>query len=305
MAQSNPRANRAFLSLFLVAGVVMVGIGFWNLFRSVQCARWPTAEGLVTASRMERHSGDDGDTFSAEVSYVFTVADKRYEGNRLAFGAMSSSADYAQGVLKRYPVEQRVTVHYSPNNPQVAVLETGVHGGTWICFVVGAVFVLASIMFLQVSRAADNPQTSGALVNSSAKTWSSGRVTTDQPPVLMGVIFLLAGAAICFLPPSRGTPPWVVYAAGGLFVSGGILLLLYRLQNKSYSRIATVPVLLAFLAIFHWVSFGAGDRTGTVSGSFMATHMTNVRMPFAIFTILLDLAIFAGLIRWLVKRGNE
>ena len=70
--------------------------------------------------------------YSAAVTYEYRVVGEKYTGNKIAFGAMSSSASYAHGVLDRYPVGKQVVVHYSPEHPAEAVLETGIHGGTWM-----------------------------------------------------------------------------------------------------------------------------------------------------------------------------
>jgi uncharacterized protein (TIGR03435 family) len=60
-----------------------------------------------------------------------------------------------------------------------------------------------------------------------------------------------------------------------------------------------------FLIIFHWISFGPGERIGTMSTPFSVTHGVSVRTPFAIFTILMDLVIVAGLVHWMLKRPAE
>ena len=60
----------------------------------------------------------------------------------------------------------------------------------------------------------------------------------------------------------------MIYAVGAVFCCGGVMLLLYRLENKLYGKIASFVFLVPFLAIFHWISFGAGDRTGTASTQF-------------------------------------
>jgi len=104
--------------------------------------------------------------------------------------------------------------------------------------------------------------------------------------------------------PDNGTPRWIMWAVGGMFASGGLLVLLYRLENKIYHKIAMVPMLLAFLAVFHWESFGPGDRIGTVSGPFITTHVANVRWPFAILTILMDVVIVAGLVHALFFKSS-
>jgi hypothetical protein len=60
-----------------------------------------------------------------------------------------------------------------------------------------------------------------------------------------------------------------------------------------------------FLAIFHWISFGGGERNGTAGTPFSLVQLVNVRTAFALFTILMDVAIVAGLIYWLRNRGKD
>jgi hypothetical protein len=307
MAQLSSRGGRLFCWLFIVIGMVMVGAGGWMTFKSLRTEHWPVTDGVVASAEMKRHSGDSdsGDTYSAEVSYTYQVASASYEGNKIAIGQMSSSTDYARGILNRYPAGKKVSVHYSPANPAAAVLETGIHGGTWLLLGIGMAFVLFGAMFMQIQRAAARVQLPGAPQSSSIRTNPDGSISMDQPPALMGVIFLLAGVGICFMQPSGGTPKWIVYAAGGFFGLMGIFLLLYRLDNKAYSKIAMYLGLAFFLAIFHWVSFGTGERIGTATTPFSHHSGADVRTPFAIFTILVDVAIVAGLIHWLFQRRKD
>jgi hypothetical protein len=304
MAKVSGRGTQLFCSLFIVIGLVAVGAGIWTLTKSLRTEHWPVTDGVILTAEIKSHSGEHGDTYSPEVTYSYRVNGTGYTGKKIAIGQMSSSTGYAQGVLQRYPVGQKVSVHYSPDDPAEAVLETGIHGGVWICFGVGTAFVLAGALFLQISRAAARAQQPGA-PPSSVHVQPDGSVTMDKPPVLMGVIFLLVGLGLSFVYPDNGTPRWSMLAVGAMFASGGLLLLLSRLENKVYSKIATWFMLVPFLAVFHWVSFGAGDRTGTVSGSFITTHAANVRWPFAIFTILMDVIIVAGLIHALIKRWRN
>jgi hypothetical protein len=292
------RSTRAFFGLFMLIGVVAIGCGAWTLLRSLRCAHWPTTEGVIESAEMGRQSSNDGgDTYSANITYEYHVADVHYESARLAFGAMSASPEYAQGILNRYPVGKKVLVHYDPGHPELAVLETGIHGGTWIALGVGTVFVLASWMFLQMSsRATQAGQTTPTAP-------SDGGL--QQPPILMGVLFMLMGSFAFFMEPSGSTPRWIVYAAGGFFVLMGLFLLALHLQNKVYSKILMWTAMLIFLGIFHWVSFGTGERIGTTSSPLSQHSGVSVRMPFAVFTVLLDLAIVAGGVRWLTKGRKE
>jgi hypothetical protein len=288
VAQFPSREGRIFCSLFVVIGIVVACIGAWELMKSLRTEHWPVAEGIVQSAEIIADPG--GDTCSAEVTYDYRVNGVSCRGDKIAVGEMSSSAAYAQGILNGYPVGKKVTVHYAPGKPSEAVLETGIHGGTWICLGVGAAFILLGSMFLQVQRAAARAQAPGAPESSSVKVWPDGSVSMDKPPVLMGVIFLLAGIGLCFVPPDPGNPNWLMYAGGAVLGCGGIMALLMRLEDKTYGTIAGLVFLVPLLITFHWVSFGSSERTG------MATAL------FALFTIVLDLAIVAGLIHWLVKR---
>lgn len=293
-----------FLAIFFLVGLVAIGFGGWNLWRSLECSRWPTVTGVVKSAKMQSSTDNDGGTtYSPKVAYSYEVAGSRFEGDRLAFGVMSSSSGYAAGVLSRYPVGQTVTVHYLPEDPSEAVLETGIHGGTWVCFGVGTAFALAAIMFFQIFRAAGKAQAAGTPPS------PDGNVKLDKPPVLMGVLFILMGSPLFFVGAtgggSNGTPNWVIYAAGAMFVSCGLLILSLRLENKIYSTLLKPVIAVAFLAIFHWVSFGPGERIGTSSTPFSTSHAANVRTPFAIFTVIMDLILLAFLVRWLLKRRSK
>lgn len=59
------------------------------------------------------------------------------------------------------------------------------------------------------------------------------------------------------------------------------------------------------LAVFHWVSFGPGERIGTATTPFSRTNGVNLKTCFAAFTILFDLALLAGLARRLIKGRQD
>lgn len=159
--------------------------------------------------------------------------------------------------------------------------------------------------FLQIDRAANLAQLLDPSVSASIKTNPTGSISLNKPPLLMGLIFVLAGTGICFLPASGGTPQWMPYAAGGFFGFAGIAALLFRLENKVYFKIPVAIAVCLFLAMFHWISFGAGERIGTSTTPSSEQSGADVRWPFAIFTILMDLALGAVFFQWLSKRRKD
>jgi len=162
MAQMSSRGTQLFCSLFVVIGLVAVGIGIWTLVKSIRSEHWPVTDGIIQSAEMKSHEGSKGGvTYSADVTYTYQVAGESYTGDKVSIGQMSSSSEYARGILDRYPVGKKVSVHYPPGDPADAVLETGIHGGTWICLGVGTMFTLFGIMFLQIQRAAAKAQMPG------------------------------------------------------------------------------------------------------------------------------------------------
>ena len=296
MAQMSSRGTQLFCSLFIVIGLVAVGMGIWTLTKSLRSEQWPVTDGIIQLAEMKSHQGSKGGTtYSAEVTYTYQVAGTNYTGDKVSIGQMSSSSEYARGILNRYPVGKKVSVHYSPGDPSNAVLETGIHGGMWICLGVGTAFTLFGFMFLQINRAAARAQMPGAPESSSVKVWPDGSVTMDKPPVLMGVIFLLVGIGLCFVHAGQRQ-------AGLADVCRGRNVCVWR-RDPSVDAAGEQDIFQdrdgadgsgLVLVIFHWISFGPGERIGTVSTPFSVTHGVSVRTPFAIFTILMDVVILAG-----------
>ena len=159
MSQMSYRGQKIFAQLFcsffIVAGIIALIACVWVTAKSIRAEHWPVTDGIVQTAKMTSGRDNQGHTtHSADVTYSYKVAGTSYTGDKVASGEISSSAAYAQGILHRYPVGKTVTVHYSPDNPSDAVLETGIHGATWICLGVGTVFVLVGILSLKLIRAA-------------------------------------------------------------------------------------------------------------------------------------------------------
>ena len=109
----------------------------WDNRRQVARARrWPTAEGVVVSSRAEAYRVSGGSPsrgarvklYEPVVEYAYEVNGRDYHGTQVSFGARVStqSQNAAEERAARYPRDAKVVVHYDPEHPTVAVLETGV-----------------------------------------------------------------------------------------------------------------------------------------------------------------------------------
>jgi hypothetical protein len=133
----------------IVAAVVMFGFNFMDMLHGLQSEHWPVIEGTIQSAAINRHSsGKGGHYYGADISYDYQVEGMKFSGDQLAFGDISWFERANEAILARYPVGKKVQVHYSSNNPQLAVLETGIVGETWLTFVVSISFILAGTMIL-------------------------------------------------------------------------------------------------------------------------------------------------------------
>ncbi|MCC6792129.1 MAG: DUF3592 domain-containing protein [Thermomicrobiales bacterium] len=112
---------------------------------AVDSRSWPTASGVVTASRVVDDSYRTND-FEPYVTYSYAVAGKPYVGDVVRSGGFDyRSQRSAEAKLADYPVGSTVAVRYDPDDPSRAVLESGGGGDWWL---IGAAGVAAGIVGL-------------------------------------------------------------------------------------------------------------------------------------------------------------
>ncbi len=141
--------------VFVVFGLVFVIISITSKRRAAAAQTWPTTPGEITASRVDIHTSTDNDghtstTYKPVVAYRYELMGLQYTGERIAFGANTFNRRKSDEIIARYPVGQSVTVHYNPDKPQDAVLETEVHGGT-VSLIIGIVLMGVGVVLAVVS----------------------------------------------------------------------------------------------------------------------------------------------------------
>jgi len=278
-----PLGLRVFLNLFGLIGLIAIGFGGWTLFQSLRCEHWPVTDARILTATISVNHGKST-TYSPNVDYTYTVAGQTYESKRIAYGQMSSSSDYARRVLSRYSVGATVPTHYNPADPTQAVLEPGVHGGFWICLIVGTIFILFSRMFLQITKkAAANP----GMVR-------DGAIRTDRPPPLFGVIFMIAGVSIFIAVLNTSTTPnWPALGAASMFAFAGLGIFLWSLGVEGIGKFFGWIAGVLFMGVFNFVSFGH---------YFPALHAPAISQPFPIFTGFFDLVFLLIFFKWVYDR---
>ena len=128
--QSGPITGLVIGGLLLVGGFFLTyRIGKPIRDRAAASVAWPTTEGRITGSRVERvkNGGDRKATYTADITYEYALDGRTFEGDRVWFGDDYSASDASafRAAVDRYPVGKAVKVHYDPAEPAESVLEPG------------------------------------------------------------------------------------------------------------------------------------------------------------------------------------
>jgi hypothetical protein len=79
----------------------------------------------------------------AHLVFGYEVNGKKYYSNVRLFGQIAAQGgDWAWKIAKRYPLGKEVTVRYSPENPNLGVLEPGIFREAFWLTGAGAAFLL-------------------------------------------------------------------------------------------------------------------------------------------------------------------
>ena len=95
----------SFMALFFAVGFGVLGHGVWSLLQSNRAKSWPTTPGKVETCRIsESTDSDSGTSYTVEVNYSYTVGNRAYAGNRIAFGYSGSSGRQAHAEIAAKPM---------------------------------------------------------------------------------------------------------------------------------------------------------------------------------------------------------
>ncbi len=88
---------------------------------------WPTVDGIITLSKLNKSRDTDGkEMYSANVQYDYVVDGKGFNGSSIStLDGSTSMKSSVKKTLRKYAEGKTVLVHYDPEFPNSAVLETG------------------------------------------------------------------------------------------------------------------------------------------------------------------------------------
>jgi len=141
---------------FMLFGVAILAPGLRNFWYAYASQGWPTTDGVVvymdqeaTGQVIQDSKGRTGQFTmqGAPLAYQYEVNGERYFSNVRHFGQIirSSSQDWAEAILQRYPSGTDVPVSYCPTDPDLAGLEPGINSESYYLPGAGLAFLLFGI----------------------------------------------------------------------------------------------------------------------------------------------------------------
>ncbi len=131
------------LPFTLVYAALLLGFAYFvfiSVPRTLSTKSWPTTTGRVTASKLREErrlsNGSSIPVYSADITYAYEVDHKEYSSTKIKWvDHNSTSKRHHQEVLKKYPIDQSVTVFFNPKKPSISLLEPGFGTGNLIALI--------------------------------------------------------------------------------------------------------------------------------------------------------------------------
>lgn len=108
------------LTGYLIGGMFFL-VSLYQLFMGMQTENWQPTQGVISVSRADQGFGG---VWRVQVEYEYEVLGQPFEGDRIAYGRVTSWADVKE-LVKKYQEGQAATVYYDAGNPSNAVLKRG------------------------------------------------------------------------------------------------------------------------------------------------------------------------------------
>lgn len=155
MEDNNPWVGVLVAAVFVLIGLGISINGVDRASAGEASRSWPATGGQITASSVGISMSDDGTEYSPDVSYIYQVEGREYDGSRISFGGTNGGEEEAIRYTQRYPIGKKVSVYYDPSRPERAVLEPGSCTGCEQSLTfLGSVALIALLVFFIYLRSA-------------------------------------------------------------------------------------------------------------------------------------------------------
>ncbi len=134
-------------ALFLLASLIVLGVGLFAIQQSRQISTWPTASGVITRSLFCTRTVNDRVVHRGPcIEYRYRVNDQTFEVSSIDTGEFVQH--WWSRIPDNYQEGREVKVYYDPSNPEISRLAADISPQAWITTTIGAIMAALSAFTL-------------------------------------------------------------------------------------------------------------------------------------------------------------
>jgi hypothetical protein len=212
----------------------------------------------MTSGRNRSSGGSHGGghyVYYPEVTYEYQVDGTTYTSSKINVIMFGSDISYAQGVLNRYPIGSTVDVHYNPDNPSDAVLETQVDIITYGPLIIGIVFISIVVLGSVYAFRTKGRERSKQLLN-------DGHLRIERSPTRLFIDFrwegrqtLVSNVGNSQMNPRLLSTLWIVFGIALILLFGAALFLIPQDEPNNPAFILIIFIGIMVLLIYDSVAY--------------------------------------------------
>ncbi|MHA2224620.1 MAG: DUF3592 domain-containing protein [Candidatus Hodarchaeales archaeon] len=132
----------------LIGVIINLGTAI-TVVQGLESQNWPTTQGIITEKHYTGTSSSEGGSNYVVISYNYTVeginytsSAVRYSETNFFYNLVQRGFTFTSGPGAKYSLRMIVSVHYNPNDPSIAVLETGIEFIFVLYFILTWIFLI-------------------------------------------------------------------------------------------------------------------------------------------------------------------
>jgi Protein of unknown function (DUF3592) len=142
-----------FAAIFMMIGLPMLIFGSIGMYRAHASQFWPETKGEIVYDELDATTSTETDrpkrrtrtstTYGARIIFRYDVNGRTHYSNTRRFGALAGAdSEWANEIADKYPQGLKLPVKYHPDDPNLAVIETGIASEAYWLPGAGAAFFL-------------------------------------------------------------------------------------------------------------------------------------------------------------------
>lgn len=145
--RSGPLITATAALIVFVVGIVVFLSNAGPYYYGYQSSNWPIVQGTIRQATWAP-SENDRSMFRPVFTYVYSLGDREFQGNRFAFyDASYQDQSEVQNLIDTYSKQATTDVFYNPAAPEISVLVPGISWGqATVLLFVGCVQVIALVV---------------------------------------------------------------------------------------------------------------------------------------------------------------